>query len=64
MSYHSNVNISSFGMCSHTKYGDVSTIVGNGHASSDDIECLRHMSEDLTGCVDRNNERVYQLLRG
>lgn len=63
MAYESEVNITSFGARSHTRYGDVATIVGNGYASSDDRESLQRMSEDLTGCVDRNNHRVYELLR-
>ena len=63
MAYHSNVNISSFAARTKSRYGDCATVVGNGHASSDDYSSLRSMSEDLTGSVDRNNERVYNLIR-
>lgn len=67
MEHKSLVNISSFGAYYKSKIGafgegGVATIVGNGYASSTDQSSLRSMSEDLTGCVDRNNERVYKLM--
>ena len=69
MEHKSLVNVTSFGASyksSFGKFGEVgaATIVGNGYASSTDEYCLRKMSEDLTGCVDRNNERVYKILKG
>ena len=68
MEHKSIVNISSVGASYKTKINKlseakVSTIVGNGYASSSDLSSLQNMSKDLTGCVDRNNERVYKLLR-
>lgn len=69
MEHKSLVNISSFGASYKSNFGrfgemEMATIVGNGYASSTDEQSLRRMSEDLTGCVDRNNERVYKLMKG
>lgn len=56
------VNISSFGASYKKGPVKTATIVGNGYASSTDLSSLQSMSKDLTGCVDRNNERVYKLM--
>ncbi len=62
------VNISSVGASYKSKMfggeANVATIIGNGYAASTDEYSLRKMSEDLTGCVDRNNERVFRLMKG
>ena len=67
MEHKSIVNISSFGASYKSRFGgsevSAATIVGNGYAASTDEQSLRSMSQDLTGCVDRNNERVYKLMK-
>ena len=40
----------------------IAAIVGNGYVSSTDISSLQSMSNNLTSCVDRNKERVYELM--
>lgn len=37
-------------------------IEGSGHVRSNDRETLHNLSDGLTGYVDRNNERVYDLI--
>ncbi len=68
MEHKSMVNIFSVGASYKSKIGiaeaKVATIEGNGYASSTDLSSLQSMSRDLTGCVDRNNDRVYKLMKG
>lgn len=56
------VNVSSFGAVYESGPFKSAAIIGNGYAASTDLLSLQNMSEDLTGCVDRNNHRVYGLL--
>jgi hypothetical protein len=63
MEHKSMVNIISFGASYKSGPVKAAVIEGNGYASSTDLHSLQHMSEDLTPAVDRNNHRVYKLIR-
>lgn len=58
------VNIVSVGASYKTGPATLAAIEGNGYASSTDLYSLQRMSEDLTPAVDRNNQRVYSLMKG
>ena len=61
--YYANVNIFSAG-ASGKIFGFKSAFIeGNGNAASNDEESLRYMAKDLTGAVDKNNERIYKLIK-
>ena len=61
--YYANVNILSVGAKGSIGGFETALIEGNGNALSNDLESLRYMSKDLVDAVDKNNERVYRLLK-
>ena len=69
MEHRSSVVISSFGASYENDFGrfgkaKVATVTGYGRCASTDQYSNQKMSEDLTGAVDRNNHRVYSLMKG
>jgi hypothetical protein len=60
--YYANVNIFSAAAAGKAFGQSYAAIEGNGNAISNDLPALRNMAEDLTSAVDKNNERVYQLV--
>ena len=61
--YYAKVNIFSAGAKGEGFGLRGAFIEGNGRANSNDLESLRHMSSGLTDAVDKNNERIYKLIR-
>ncbi len=60
--YYGDVFIQSSGFSYGGKKWSAAAIEGSGHVRSNDRETLQNLSEDLTSYVDRNNERVYNLI--
>jgi len=61
--YYAKVNIFSAGVKADIGPATGAFIEGNGRASSNDLDSLHYMAKDLVEAVDRNNERVYKLIR-
>lgn len=61
--YYANVNIFSAGFKGEILGFKTAAIEGNGNALSNDEDSLRYMAKDLTGAVDKNNERIYKLIK-
>lgn len=60
--YYGDVVIQSAGFRYGGKSWSGAMIEGSGHVRSNDQETIRNLSDGLTGYVDRNNERIYDLI--
>jgi hypothetical protein len=61
--YYGDVVIQSAGFRCGGKNWSAATIEGSGHVRSNDRETLHELSDGLTGYVNSNNERVYNLIK-
>ncbi|MBU5557458.1 MAG: hypothetical protein QW751_00030 [Candidatus Aenigmatarchaeota archaeon] len=61
--YYGDVVIQSAGFCYGGRNWSVAAIEGSGHVRSNDKDTLHNLSEDLPSYVDRNNERIYNLIK-